>query len=172
MIEDRSKKKDVKLKTKEQLFESRMPDFSFSTLLEPYKEAGIESSPFERNIGLIVDWLVNKKKFPVEIAGAAILCTFMELYHGKEFKGVKGKYGSAGARLDHYIAQLAGEFLTQQLKSKTFKVMAEMRVGWMKEYIKGELALHLWPRWKRVFKYFEWKKKKEELLKTLDGIGK
>ena len=150
--------------TKEQLLKRHMSDFSFEELLMPYKEAGMESNRFDRSIGLIVDWLVNKKKFPVEIAGAALLCTFMELYHGKKFEGTPGKYGSAGVELDHYIASLAGQFLHQQLTAKTFKVMAEMRVGWMKQYIQSELAMHLWPRWKRIFRYRQWRKKKNDLL--------
>lgn len=159
--------KKVDEKRREEVLAGQMPDFSFSTLLKPYRDCGMDSNKFERTIGLIIDWLVNKKKFPVEIAGAAILCTFMELYHGKVFKGKPGKYGSAGVELDQYIVQLAGRFLRQQLTAKTFKVMAEMRVSWMRQYIESELAMHLWPRWKRIFKYRQWKRKKKALLEIL-----
>ena len=89
--------------TQDELLEHQAADqIDFEELLEPYRVGGTKQFPIRRTMGTIVDYLLNKKKYPKEIVGSAILGVFLELREGKRFEG-DGSYGAPGRALVTYI---------------------------------------------------------------------
>ena len=97
--------------------------FSFDKLLEPYTEGGTVDKPVVRTIGTIFDFLINKKKYPLDVAGAALLIVFNELFEGKEFAG-DGTYGSKGRELVSYIRVKCDDISQNKLKMQVFENIA------------------------------------------------
>ena len=97
----------------------------FNELLKPYKEGGREDNPTERTIGTIMDYLINKKGYPLDIVGASIFSVFFWLDSGNEFKG-DGKYGSKGRELVTSIRIKCDVLLRQRLEGETYKAFIEM----------------------------------------------
>jgi len=90
-------------KTPQEILEHAAADqIDFEVLLEPYREGGTTQFPVRRTMGTIVDYLLNKKKYPKEIVGSAILGVFLELKEGRRFHG-DGSYGAPGRALVTYI---------------------------------------------------------------------
>lgn len=116
--------KDGKL-TAEEIYAKK--EFNFEKLLEPYTEGGTKNAPVKRTMGTILDWLIFKKKFPVEIVGSALLLTFVELKNGKVFEG-NGSYGSAGDELVRSILMLCNELGKGKIKDKFYKMVAEAKI--------------------------------------------
>ena len=93
----------MKAKTVEQrTAEIEEKRLNFDTLLEPYREGGTPEHPVRRTVGSIVDYLLNKRKYPKEVVGASLLAVFLELKAGRSFPG-DGTYGSPGRDLVTYI---------------------------------------------------------------------
>ncbi len=90
-------------KTQKEILEHMAADqIDFEELLEPYREGGTQQFPIRRTMGTIVDYLLNKKKYPKEIVGSAVLGVFLELKAGRRFHG-DGTYGSPGRALVSYL---------------------------------------------------------------------
>ena len=119
--------------TEKQIFD-KINEFNFDKLMEPYKEGGSADKPIERTMAMIVDWLVNRKKYSVEVAGGAILLTFMRIMKEGHFKG-DGTYGSPGDSLDQNIRQAADVLNRKTLLTKTYKRLAEGRAVEMKRFM-------------------------------------
>lgn len=94
----------------------------FEKLLRPYKEAGTVERPRTRNISVILDFLLNRLHFPMEVVGATLLETFLELQAGKQFKG-DGTYGSAGRELVQYM-KMRAHARNQQIQTKSAELYA------------------------------------------------
>lgn len=105
---------------------SKQTAFDFNRLLKPYQEAGTENNKVTRTMGLIIDYLVNKKKYGIDIVGAAIMIVFWGLYSGKKFV-VDGSYGSAGRELVTNIRMVCDAINRERLASKLYKKVAESR---------------------------------------------
>jgi len=120
--------------TLEEIYAKIKADYDIEALLDPYKEGGTKETPIERSSGTILDWLINKKKFPPDIAGAGLISVLMELKQGKSFPG-DGSYGSAGHQLVHAIAQRCDEFGRQHLRVEMFKTIAGAKLEVMEESI-------------------------------------
>jgi hypothetical protein len=140
-------------KTREELLAEK--SFNFDELLEPYKEGGTKDQPVERTMGTIVDYFKNKKKYPPDVFGGAIMITFEEMKRGKVFKGhgatlpgphrevfyKPGGYGAPGRELVTYIRvkcdQLMAERHKQEMGVFAQKIIeaAAHRPGW-KEKLK------------------------------------
>ena len=112
----------VTYKSPEEIWEAKSR-FSFDKLLEPYIEGGQQDQPVKRSIGTIFDYLINKKKYPLDVAGAALLIVFNELFEGKSFEG-DGTYGSKGRELVTYIRIKCDEISQNKLKSQVFENIA------------------------------------------------
>lgn len=108
--------------------------FDFNLLLEPYIEGGTQNQPVKRTIGTILDYFINKKKYPVDVVGAAVLITFKELFDGKSFKG-DGSYGSPGRELVSYIRIKCDEINQNKLRSEVFESIAGARMEALHELI-------------------------------------
>jgi hypothetical protein len=109
-------------------------DYDIESLLEPYKEGGTEGQPVERSSGTILDWLINKKKFSPDIAGAGLVSVLMEMKRGKQFFGDK-TYGSKGRELIAYIAHRCDDFNRQRLQGEMYRTIAGARLELMDEAI-------------------------------------
>jgi len=115
----------------------RRKDFSFDLLLEPYKEGGTPNEPVERNIGTLVDWLINKKKYPEDVAGAALLTLFLDLKRGRVFEG-DGSHGSAGRELVKTLRFICDAHLNYKLKNKFYKHTAEKGMKLVSTFVAKE----------------------------------
>lgn len=90
-------------------------EIDFDALLEPYREGGTPTQPVRRTMGTMLDYLLNKKKYPKEVAGAALLVVFSELKAGLKFEG-DGSYGSPGRQLITYVRRTCDEILHKRQK--------------------------------------------------------
>lgn len=118
----------------------------FKKLLKPYEEGGITSSPVKRTMGTIVDYLVNKKGYPLDVVGGAIFMVFFWLDAGNEFKG-NGKYGSKGKELVTSIRMKCDELLQRRLQGEAYGAFVEIYGAALKEQAKQQYAYS----WKRDF---------------------
>lgn len=124
---------------------------NFDVLLEPYKEGGVKNRPVERTMSTILDYLLNKKQYPMEIVGGAIFLVFNWLNSGGKFRG-DGKYGSAGKELVTSIRIKCDDLLYQRLEGETHKTFVEL-------YAK-DLKMCITPNWQR--KFLKWWRGKDE----------
>lgn len=129
-------------------------EFDFEKLLDPYREGGTETTPVRRTMGTIVDWLANKKKYPIEIVGAAILLAFMDLRNGKRFDG-DGSYGSKGNDFVQSIRAICDKLARKQLEGDVYKRLAEARVEEIKAFIIAEVEDRTMSR------FAKWRKKRK-----------
>mgnify|MGYP001462336294 CR=1 FL=1 len=106
--------------------------FDFDALLEPYCEGGTQNAPVRRTVGTMLDYLINKKQYPVDVAGAGFLLVFKEMFDGKNFKG-DGSYGSPGRELMTYVRMKCDEINQRKLRSKVFETIAGARMQALEE---------------------------------------
>ena len=92
----------------------------FKALLEPYKQGGTESSPVTRTMGTIVDYLINRRYYPIDVVGSAIFEVFFWLDAGNKFEGNE-KYGSKGEELISSIRIKCDELLHKKLTGVTME---------------------------------------------------
>lgn len=106
-------------KTAQELAAER--ELNFDTILEPYREGGTKENPVTRTVGTIMDYFMNKKKYPPEIVAASVLTVFKEIKDGKEFRG-DGTYGSPGREMITYIRVRCDQLLhkKQEQEFNTF----------------------------------------------------
>jgi hypothetical protein len=131
--------------TEKELWEKQQ-EWDFSLMLEPYKEGGTETHPVERTFGTILDYLLNRKKYSPEVAGAAILLVFMEMRNGKRFLG-DGSYGSPGRELITAIRVMCDKLNQRQLQGDMYQRLAEARMEEMKAFIESEVLTQTMPEW-------------------------
>jgi len=96
----------------------------FDRLLKPYHDGGTKEKRVKRTIGTIVDYLLNKKQYPLEIIGGAIFLVFNWLNAGNKFKG-DGTYGSRGRELVTAIRMKCDDLLQSRLEAETYKAFIE-----------------------------------------------
>lgn len=53
--------------------------FDFSTIIKHYSMGGTKEVPVTRTWGTVVDYLLNKKGYPPDIVGSAIMLTFLRI---------------------------------------------------------------------------------------------
>lgn len=117
----------------------------FNKLLQPYSMGGTELKRAKRTMFTIIDYLLNKKGYPLEIAGGAIFLVFNYLNSGGEFKG-DGSYGSKGKELVTSIRIKCDDLLKERLEGENAKAFLE--------YYGKDLRYYIIPSWKR--KFFHW----------------
>lgn len=155
-----NKKKEKPLLTPEKIWEKKN-QFSFEGLLKPYSEGGTVNQPVQRTIGTMVDYFINKKQYPIDVVGAAILMTFMEMKDGLQFKG-DGEYGSKGRELVTYIRKRCDIVLHERLQSAVYQSIAEQRMPFIRALIDELTTLKIYPRWKKIVCFRKWKKLKQQ----------
>ena len=128
----------------------------FNVLLEPYKEGGSLNSPTERTIGTIIDYLIHKKKYPLEIVGSAILEVFLLLAHDKVVFRGDGSYGSKGRELVTAIRIVCDRKLQGRLEDQVMQDIIEQKICTVVKCRKRSISF----RKKRMFDRF--RKKKSE----------
>jgi len=162
----------ARMMTEKELYDKKESEaFDFEKLLDPYRDGNTKEHPVRRTMGTIVDWLVNKKKYPVEVAGGAILIVFNELYKGKKFSG-DGSYGSAGNDLVQYIRQACDKLLQQKMQEKVFAAIAGGRMAMINEFINREVAIKTYPRYKKIFCRKKWKAMQDEYQTMIEKANK
>jgi hypothetical protein len=103
----------------------KRPPFSFEKLLKPYEECGVPHNPSKRTLGLQIDWLVNKKTYPMDVVGGALLIVYNKLYNEKiAFKG-DGTFGYPGHQLDRYLVGVCEELYRKRLEYDVGTAMIE-----------------------------------------------
>lgn len=138
--------------------------FDFEKLLDPYREGGTQNQPVRRTMGTIIDFLVNKKKYPVDVVGAAILIVFTELFNGKQFSG-DGTFGSMGRELVTYIRMTCDKLLQKKKQDEVFAAIAGGRFAYINEFIKRSVQIDTYPWWKKkIFKRKKWKQMQNDYL--------
>lgn len=142
-------------KITEQEIYDKINEFDFDKLMEPYKEGGSEDHPVERTIAMDIDWLINRKKYSIEVAGGALLLTFMRIMKEGPFKG-DGTYGSAGNEFDQNLNQAAAVLHKKALLSETYKTLAEGRAVAMKRFMLDTSA-RFSPWFVKMFSINYWK---------------
>lgn len=85
-------------------------EIDFDKLLDPYRQGGTPEIPVRRTMGTMLDYLMNKKKYPKDIVASALFVVFSELRTGMRFEG-DGTWGSPGAQLISYIRQTCDDIL-------------------------------------------------------------
>lgn len=145
--------------------------FNFEKLMDPYREGGSQTRPVKRTMGILVDWLVNKKKYPIDVAGAAILIVFTEMFKGREFAG-DGTYGSKARELDTVIRMTCDKLLQNKLKNKVFASIASSRMALINEFINREVELKTYPLIKKIFCRKKWRSLQKEYQSMVDEANK
>ena len=107
---------------------------NFDKLIEPYTDGGTEEIPVERTMGTIIDYLVNKKGYPLDTVGAAIFTVFFQMDAGITFKG-DGSYGSEGRQLVTAIRMVCDEYNQAKLTAVSNAMFIEKLGSDLKEMI-------------------------------------
>jgi hypothetical protein len=139
----------AKTMTPEEIWDKKN-EFNIEKLLDPYREGGTPESPVTRTTGTIVDYLINKKKYPIDVAGAALLKVLLELHAGKVYNG-DGSYGSKGRELVTHLRMTCDEFNTVLQKRKMYEWMAENVFKAVAQWAAEETKHQLKPWWKKMF---------------------
>ena len=113
--------------TVKQVYEQIKAEWDIERILEPYREGGTCDQPIQRSSGTILDWLINKKRFPPEIAGAALISVLVEIKNGREFPGT-GEYGSKGHEMVTAISAQASAILQEKLVGPAAQMLAQFSV--------------------------------------------
>lgn len=108
---------------------------NFHRLLRPYQEGGTESNHVRRDMGTIVNYLVNKKGYPLDVVGGALFKIFMWLDAGNKFEG-DGKYGSKGKELVTSIRMQCDHLMREKLEAITYKMFVQQYAKDLKHYLK------------------------------------
>lgn len=136
--------------TAEELW-AKKEEFDFTKLLEPYIEGGTKDHYVKRTMGTIIDYFINKKQYPIDVVGAAVLLVFFELKGGQVFHG-DGTYGSKGRELITHIRQVCDGLLHKNLEGKFYQKIAEARAKELEEFIRTEIKIMTTPWWKRWYR--------------------
>jgi hypothetical protein len=123
------------------------PNFKFERLIRPYKQGGTENHQVVRTVGVQVDWLVNKRSYPLDIVGGALLVVYTKLYHNQiKFLG-DGTWGSKGHQLDQYLLKTCEELYQKRLQSELGTALMErLLVDQVAKLIQLTLPQRFW-RW-------------------------
>ena len=125
-------------------------DISFENLLKPYAQGGTKTSPVKRSMGTIVEYLVNKKGYPIDVAGAAIFYVLFWLSAGNKFKG-DGSYGSKGKELVTAMRLKCDELLKEKLTGVNHQMFVEQFAAQLAQIIMKDVIDHLVSPNKRKF---------------------
>lgn len=135
--------------TEQQIWDKKN-EFDFEKLLDPYREGGTETKPVRRTMGTLIDWLLNKKKYPIDVVGAALLKVFLELHQGKRFEG-DGTYGSPGHELCLGLRTVCDEMNKVTVQNKMYQWMAQNVFMSVAKWAAEETKRQMKPWWKRIF---------------------
>jgi hypothetical protein len=125
--------------TKEDVLKKLEAEWDFEALLAPYREGGTKEAPVTRTWGTVIDWLINKHRFPAEVVGAGIFLVWMKIKRDGHFKG-DGSHGSAGNDFVHAIRIMCASVMQQKVSQKIFTGMA----GKIEEQIKLGFKQDFW----------------------------
>jgi hypothetical protein len=125
-------------------------EFNFEKLLDPYREGGTVEEPVRRTMGSMVDYLINKRKYPIEIVGAAILIVFTEMKNGRRFEG-DGSYGSRGRELLTAIRNTCNLLNQNRLQKEMYQFIAENVFRKIAEWAAQEAVRQRKPWYRRLF---------------------
>ncbi len=123
--------------------------FNWDQLLRPYRKAGSKDHRIDRTWDLIIRWLIDKHKFEVDIVGAAIFMTALELKAGMEFKG-NTEYGSKGSQLDYYIRQKCIKVREKRLEAVLFEMLGRKAFSDVEPALARKMKRKLLPWYKRI----------------------
>lgn len=135
--------------TEKQVLERLEEEWDFEKLIEPYREGGTPQHPVRRTWGTVIDWLVNKRKFPPDIVGAGIFLVWMKIKRDGPFEG-DGSYGSAGNEFVQSIRVMCASLMQQHMSKQIFSGMAGEIEKRIKESIKAEI-FYLFPWFIKMF---------------------
>jgi hypothetical protein len=143
---------------REKVYDKLAREYDFTEILMPYREGGSSDHPVERTWGLIISWLLDKKKYPLDVIGAAIMLTIDHIKREGDFKG-DGKFGSAGNQFDQTLLGICDQIQKQKLVDLTYKSIVESRTPHMQLFISGQVFNSI-PWWVKIFTWSYWQFKK------------
>lgn len=139
----------------EEVFAKLDEEWDFEKLIEPYREGGKPDIPVVRTWGTIIDWLINKRKFPPEIVGAGIFLVWMKIKRDGDFKG-DGSYGSAGREFVQSIRVMCAQVAQARVSSNIMTGLA----GKIGEKIQVAFQTDFWtmtPWFVKMWSFKYWK---------------
>ena len=110
-------------RTQQEILDELDSDWNFEALIEPYREGGKEDMPVRRTWGTVIDWLINKRKFPPDVVGAAIFLAWIKIKKDGHFVG-DGTYGSAGNQFVHALRTLCAQLAKSRVTSNMMTGLA------------------------------------------------
>jgi hypothetical protein len=137
---------EVRKLTQKEIMGKLEKEWDFEKLLEPYRKGGpSKDKMIKRTWGTIVDWLINKRKFPPEIVGAAIFLVWMKIKKDGHFKADNGPDGmpiwdSAGNKFVQTLRAMCAGLMQQKSSQEIFSGMA----GKIQEEIKTAFRYDYW----------------------------
>ncbi len=144
--------------TEKEVFEKIAAEYDFEKILIPYKEGGTKDHPVERTWGMVVSWLHDKKRFPLDVIGAAIMLTVDRIKKEGHFKGT-GKYGGDGRVFDHNLLATCDLIQKQRVVDLTYKAIVESRAPHMQLFVTRQV-FSLLPWWVKMWTWRYWKYKR------------
>ena len=152
-------------KTPGQIWEDKRV-FDFSKIIKHYSEGGTEDVHVGRTWGTVVDYLLNKKNYPADIVGSAIMLTFLRIKKQGHFAG-DDTYGSAGREFVTSIRSNCDMLLHYQMMGEIYKVVAESSGRDMTLFIGGCVTPFV-PWFIKLFSIgywkFRWQRRKHRKL--------
>jgi hypothetical protein len=136
-------------------------DWDFEALIEPYKDGGKPDMKVERTWGTMIDWLMNKRKFPPDVVGASIFLLWMRIKqdghipHDLDEKG-RPIYGSAGRKFAHALAGICAGLMKEKISGNIFSDMANTIEGRVKAAFRNDI-FSLMPWFVKMFSVHYWK---------------
>jgi hypothetical protein len=141
-------------KTDAQIWEDKKI-YDFSAIIKNYQKGGTKNVPVRRTWGTVVDYLLNKKNYPPDIVGSAIMLTFLRIKEQGHFEG-DDTYGSAGREFVTSIRSNCDMLLHYQLMGEIYKAVAESTGRDMTLFV-GGVVTPLMPWWVKIGSIGYWK---------------
>jgi hypothetical protein len=161
--------------SEEKILETLKEKWDFDALIAPYKEGGKEDRPIERTWGTMIDWLINKRKYPPDIVGASIFLVWMRIKQDghipPDYTRPDPKadpipiYGSAGRKFAHAVAGVCGGLMKQKVVGSIFSDMAGSIESRIKTAFRNDTFI-LMPWFVKMFSRQYWKHRSEKKLQA------
>lgn len=136
--------------------EKKPTAFDINILLKPYREGGTKTNPIRRTLETMYDWLLHKKKYPLDVAGAGLFIMFHNLRNGKVYKG-DGSYGSPGREMVTNLRFICDGILRKKLRNKYYKQAAKGKAPSEVVDFMAVVAVDVLPFFLRPFSISWWK---------------
>ena len=141
--------------TKAEIYKKIADTWDFDEIIKPYEVGGTPDHPVKRTWGLVISWLVDKKRFPLDVIGAAMMLTVEKIKREGDFEDT-GKHGSMGDQFDSNLLATCDLIQKQRLVNLTYKSIVESRGPHLQLFITRQV-FNLIPWWVKMVSWKYWK---------------